>query len=125
MLVKLFSTLPAMTGERTVVVPIGQARLDATADRVCLDEVDATAVVHLPEYHPATFTEEHEDRLFQPAGAGEGFYEGPAYDHERFYGARRTSVEERSIEQETVAMGFEAESEPPLVEADEKENEPV
>jgi uncharacterized protein (TIGR02271 family) len=113
-------------GERTVLVPIGAARLDTDDDQVIIDGMASTDFRTMPAYRRDTgVTREYETSLrshYSRGGTGaatagaaatsdDDFYSGEHYDDNRFYGTRRdrsdrTGDEERiTLSEEELAIG--------------------
>lgn len=82
-------------GERHVVFPVGQARLDPEHDRVILASQRAEDAVNLPAYVPGEVSPDYEQglrRWFDPSftpAAGQDLYAHDLYDEDRFYRSRR------------------------------------
>jgi hypothetical protein len=82
-------------GERHVVFPVGQARLDPEHDRVILASQRAEDALNLPAYIPGEVSPDYEQSLrrwFDPSFApaeGEDLYAHDLYDEDSFYRNRR------------------------------------
>jgi hypothetical protein len=81
--VRLTHEIAATPGDRDVLVPIGAARLDATADVVVLP-LHAERVGLLPPYDHGPLTRSHEYEVMRHFSLGEA----AAYDDQRFYSSR-------------------------------------
>ena len=108
-------------GERTVLVPIGAARLDMEDDQVIIDSLASTDFRTMPAYQrEAGVTREYETSLRShysrgatsaaTAGAAatddSNFYSGEHYDDNRFYGARRDRTS-RTGDEERITLSEE------------------
>lgn len=85
---------------RNVLVPIGNANLDAQSDYVILDAAIAARLASLPAYIHGRLTREYENRLLPALGstpvAGADFYAGRHFDDSRFLAGRRRDRREAS-----------------------------
>lgn len=103
--VELDRSIAGSRKDRTVLVPVGVARLDDKHDRVIVDSVTADTLATLPPYTGGRLTREYETRILDAFGggvgatasgtgstaapaAGEGFYAGQQFNEDRFYGSR-------------------------------------
>ena len=82
-------------GERHVVFPVGQARLDPEHDKVILASLRAEDAVNLPAYVPGEVSPDYEqglrrwfDSSYTPS-EGQDLYAHDLYDEDRFYRNRR------------------------------------
>lgn len=81
--------------ERDVLIPVGDARLDTSDEKVVIEGLTVTQLADLPEFNHVEITREYEASVlptFRGAGqmkAGEGidFYADRHFDDTRFYGA--------------------------------------
>jgi photosynthetic reaction center H subunit len=80
--------------ERTVLVPIGYARLEREGSRVRVEEITSADLAEYPAYGGQGVTRSHEaelrgrfERGYEAGSSEADFYEGPHYDSSRFYGA--------------------------------------
>lgn len=82
-------------GERHVVFPVGQARLDPEHDKVILASQRAEDAVNLPAYVPGEVSPDYEQglrRWFDPSftpSEGQDLYAHELYDEDSFYRNRR------------------------------------
>ncbi|HEX5719837.1 MAG TPA: PRC-barrel domain-containing protein [Thermoanaerobaculia bacterium] len=82
-------------GERHVVFPVGQARLDPEHDKVILASLRAEDAVNLPAYVPGEVSPDYEQglrRWFDPSftpSEGQDLYAHDLYDEDSFYRNRR------------------------------------
>lgn len=82
-------------GERHVVFPVGQARLDPEHDRVILASQRAEDAINLPAYVPGEVSPDYEQALrrwFDPSftpSEGHDLYAHDLYDENSFYRNRR------------------------------------
>jgi len=82
-------------GERHVVFPVGQARLDPEHDKVILASLRAEDAVNLPAYVPGELNPDYEQglrRWFDPSftpSEGQDLYAHDLYDEDSFYRNRR------------------------------------
>lgn len=89
------SSMPAMSGDRHVLIPIGRARLDRQADRILVDSLRTEDILDLPDYDHGPVSREHEAALLQRFDRGyvhspeRDFYAHSLYDDESFYSNRR------------------------------------
>lgn len=89
------SPLPAISGDRHVLIPIGRARLDRQADRILVDSLRTEDILDLPDYDHGPISREHEASLLERFDRGyvhspeRDFYTHSLYDDESFYSNRR------------------------------------
>lgn len=90
--------------ERDVLIPIGDAQVDSSDDKVVLDKLTATQLADLPEFRHVEITREYEASVLPNFGAtpsmglGEGidFYTDRLFDDKKFF-APRTIVGDSTI----------------------------
>jgi len=91
--------------DRNVLIPIGDAQLDSSADEVVIDRLTAKELTNLPEFKHTEITREYEAQVlpnFGTAGsdvpAGNDFYSDRHFDDKKFF-APRTTVSDATIMQ--------------------------
>ena len=81
-------------GDRHILIPIGYAMLDETADRVRVDGLERTDIEGIPGYRREPITRDYEVTVveaYDPEydGRAEEIYTHTLYDDSRFYASRR------------------------------------
>src|SRR5919199_1050370 len=103
----------AGTDDRSVLVPVGAARLDDDDDKVLLQSMALQAITGLPPYMPAQFSRSYEDTLRERWGrekaaaqtAGRDYYAHDHFDENRFYGRRGEGEQRIARVEEELAIG--------------------
>lgn len=84
--------------ERSVLAPVGSARLDESRDEVLLP-IASSGVADVPAYRGEPLDRDYESSVRRAYGGesakGEEFYAGEQYDDRRFWGSRREGREDR------------------------------
>lgn len=94
--VDLEGDVVAEGGDRHILVPIGYARLDESADHVFVDTLTSSDLATMPVYDHSPLTREYEtavrqrfDSSYTGTAPERDFYAADLYDADRFYSARR------------------------------------
>lgn len=82
--------------DRDVLIPIGDAQLDSSDDKVVIDKLTATQLADLPEFRHVEITREYEVSVLPSFGAppsmelgqGNDFYTARHFDDKKFYAPR-------------------------------------
>ncbi|HZJ01823.1 MAG TPA: PRC-barrel domain-containing protein [Gemmatimonadaceae bacterium] len=93
-----------LTNDRDVLIPIGDAQLDSSADEVVIGGLTPKQLADLPEFNPAEITREYESTLLRNFGTrgtvdvseGSDFYTDRHFDEKKFF-APRTKVGDATI----------------------------
>lgn len=93
--------------DRTVLIPVGSARLDSDKDHVILDSVESRQLAALPPYDRHTLTREYEHAVLSGFGSTDNttefspredsFYQNRAFDDARFVDSRRIVPKEPRV----------------------------
>jgi PRC-barrel domain protein len=91
--------------DRDVLIPIGDARLDRSDDKVVLDKLTANQLADLPPFEHFEITRAYEAQVLpkfgtQPADLAEGssFYTERHFDDKRFYSPRAQVIDATIME---------------------------
>lgn len=89
---------PQGLGTRHVLIPIGNARLDPSHDRILVEGMSAAMAAGLPDYTGEDLDRGYEtglrgrfDPRYSPAAPDRDFYAHDLYDQDRFYSSRQAA----------------------------------
>lgn len=93
-----------LANDRDVLIPIGDAQLDSSADEVVIGGLTPKQLADLPEFNQGDITREYESRLLRNFGTratvdvseGSDFYTDRHFDEKKFF-APRTKVTDATI----------------------------
>jgi len=101
--VSLDSKALSLDRERDVLIPIGDAQLDSSADEVVIPSLSARQLADLPEFKHVEITREYEATVLPNFGTvptavpgGSDFYSDRHFDDKKFF-APRTTVSDTTI----------------------------
>ena len=101
--VSLDSKALSLEKDRDVLIPIGDAQLDSSADEVVIDKLTTRQLANLPEFKHVDITREYEATVLPNfgmapvAGSDEStFYNARHFDEKKFF-APRTTVGDATI----------------------------
>jgi photosynthetic reaction center H subunit len=93
----------SLANDRNVLIPIGDAQLDSSADEVVIDRLTAKQLADLPEFKHTEITREYEAKVLPNFGItasdvseGNDFYSDRHFDDKKFF-APRTTVGDATI----------------------------
>lgn len=93
----------SLDNDRNILIPIGDAQLDSSADEVVIEKLTAKELAVLPEFKHVNITREYEAAVLpnfgiKPSDVSEGgdLYSDRHFDDKRFF-APRTTVSDATI----------------------------